>query len=371
VPDLDQLIQQCRATPDDDGPRLVWADAVGGERGELVIVQCLLARGDNRAALRRRERELVAAHGRAWSGLEDTADSCVFRRGFVEAVEVGEDRPLAEIFAVAPLMRSLALKVSDDGMHQLRASLLAPVTLDALDLMVGADVDGDELIAILASGQLALRGLALSGPSPWRSAPALCASGVLSSLERLQVSLRNLDAPTFTRILSAAPRLRALDLRGWDIPLPASAIPHSVIELAFYSFSDELATLEASAVAPRLERLDVHGHYGKLDLLTRFPRLRSLDVSACSQINGFPLLMQPSLHELATPYLEPGDQRQLVEALGPQLEFLQCPELAPELQARVAGDVITDHRTTVIWSRDLFHVDDPAASWFQGGYVAF
>ncbi len=39
-----RMLAQCVADPDDDEPRLVWADAVGGERGELVVLQCDLAR---------------------------------------------------------------------------------------------------------------------------------------------------------------------------------------------------------------------------------------------------------------------------------------------------------------------------------------
>jgi len=42
---LDALIVQIQAAPNDDAPRLAWANAVGGERGELVIVQCRLASG--------------------------------------------------------------------------------------------------------------------------------------------------------------------------------------------------------------------------------------------------------------------------------------------------------------------------------------
>ena len=39
----DALIAAILAHPDDDAPRLVWADREGGERGELVVVQCALA----------------------------------------------------------------------------------------------------------------------------------------------------------------------------------------------------------------------------------------------------------------------------------------------------------------------------------------
>jgi hypothetical protein len=39
----DDLLEACRLAPDDDAPCLVWADAVGGERGELIVIQCDLA----------------------------------------------------------------------------------------------------------------------------------------------------------------------------------------------------------------------------------------------------------------------------------------------------------------------------------------
>src|SRR5258706_7463877 len=89
---LDELIAQCQAAPDSDAPRLAWANAVGGERGELVVVQCRLASGavanrDEWRRLRARERELLAANGAASSVLAgEYPSSCVFRRGFVDAL---------------------------------------------------------------------------------------------------------------------------------------------------------------------------------------------------------------------------------------------------------------------------------------------
>src|SRR4051794_38655442 len=83
-----QLLADCREHPDDDAPRLVWADAVGGERGELVVLQCELARGDTSlersARLRARESELIAAQGRAWGELEGRVIRAEFSRGFIE-----------------------------------------------------------------------------------------------------------------------------------------------------------------------------------------------------------------------------------------------------------------------------------------------
>src|SRR6188508_3624625 len=91
---LDALIAQIQATPDDDAPRLAWANAAGGERGELVVVQCRLASGavtdrDEWRRLRARERELLLANGVAWSGLAgEYPSSCMFRRGFVESAGI-------------------------------------------------------------------------------------------------------------------------------------------------------------------------------------------------------------------------------------------------------------------------------------------
>src|SRR5204863_2108224 len=84
------VLQQCAANPDDDAPRLVWADLVGGERGELVVVQCDLARGGltpaEAAKRRARERELLEKHGVAWAGeLASVATRWAYRRGFIEA----------------------------------------------------------------------------------------------------------------------------------------------------------------------------------------------------------------------------------------------------------------------------------------------
>ncbi|MDQ3368076.1 MAG: hypothetical protein M3680_21840, partial [Myxococcota bacterium] len=71
-PHASRVLAQCAGAPDDDAPRLVWADLIGGERGELVVLQCDLARGGlppaGVAARRARERELLAAHGAAWAG---------------------------------------------------------------------------------------------------------------------------------------------------------------------------------------------------------------------------------------------------------------------------------------------------------------
>src|SRR5262245_47849809 len=71
------FLDAIRADPDDDTPRLVFADwldehgdADARARAELMRVQCELARWvpdlRRRTQLQRRERELIAQHGPRW-----------------------------------------------------------------------------------------------------------------------------------------------------------------------------------------------------------------------------------------------------------------------------------------------------------------
>lgn len=123
----DDLIAAIVAAPDDDAPRRVYADALldaDEPQGELIHLQCDLAAGgltrDEAIARRRRERELLEAHGARWtSSLDGLATGPVFRRGFVDEVIVELDRfsSLGErLFAAAPALRGAMLKGDDvDG----------------------------------------------------------------------------------------------------------------------------------------------------------------------------------------------------------------------------------------------------------------
>src|SRR5262245_3154375 len=88
-----------RDDPDDDGPRLIFADWLeeqGDPRGEFIRVQCALARlgpEDERwASLKRREWELLEAHWETWvqplrklgnPDIEYYRDSVEFDRGLI------------------------------------------------------------------------------------------------------------------------------------------------------------------------------------------------------------------------------------------------------------------------------------------------
>jgi len=101
---LAALLADVVAAPEDDGPRLVWADAIGGERGELVVLQCDRAAHPlrERIARRRRERELVAKFAREVRG----AYHVDFTRGFPSRAVV----PLATAAELdAPTVETLAI----------------------------------------------------------------------------------------------------------------------------------------------------------------------------------------------------------------------------------------------------------------------
>src|SRR5919201_2716601 len=108
MPDAASFLAAVCAHPDDDGPRLVYADwleeqggAAAHARAEFIRLQCRLAAGvcapRDRRGLLRRERELLARHGGEWAAplvpyLSTSPAAPVrygwaFRRGFVEVVD--------------------------------------------------------------------------------------------------------------------------------------------------------------------------------------------------------------------------------------------------------------------------------------------
>jgi uncharacterized protein (TIGR02996 family) len=80
------------AAPDDDAPRLVYADWLtehGDPRGEFIAVQVARARRDT-PELEAREKELREAHGKTWHAPFDGM-RIQWRRGFVESVSVHQE----------------------------------------------------------------------------------------------------------------------------------------------------------------------------------------------------------------------------------------------------------------------------------------
>ena len=218
------LIEACRLAHDEDGPRLVWADAVGGERGELVVLQCDLARAtlasEERVARQRRADELIAAHGSEWAGdLGQFATRWELRRGFLEAAEIDARRFVYKtdaIFRAAPLLVSLTvtgLADEHDGPSLLHQLVTRPQfwQLSALDL-VDPEIGDAAVEELLASAALpALRALGIAGVTP-AAAHELVASGELAELETLRLTGLTLGEDALIAIVRAARSLVTLEL---------------------------------------------------------------------------------------------------------------------------------------------------------------
>lgn len=388
----DALLEACRVAPDDDAPRLVWADAVGGERGELVVIQCELARGGLEPAraggMRRRQRELLLEHGRAWSGLDDLGcHQYELRRGFVEAIEL-DARTFAdrgeEIFARAPLLRSLTATgltaSSGDPLHDLRALLEAPSFRRLRGLgLVGVGIEpseyrysvnyegrGDEAARLLA-GSGALAHLDTLGISQSRLGPVgvdhLVASGGLAHLEKLWLDCYCLGYESIVDVLVQAPRVRSLSLQNATglAPFARRLPPVNELELSRI-VDDAIAALEHSRAAATLEVLRLWGRpLEHIDGFRVFPRLRMLDLSG-TDLSGLERRADdlaaalPALRRLqVSTNTVDREIRVLAHALGPQLEELvlgtdgvlrdYSPGLLEELRSCVAGELVYNTRT--------------------------
>jgi uncharacterized protein (TIGR02996 family) len=117
--------------PDDDAPRLVYADWLDehgdADRAEFIRTQIALAAGDvsgkRRRTLEAREGELLAEHDEEWTEplfdfiyYEWSEPPYVFRRGFVDEIDVEAETLVesgAELFATAPI-RAVRLPDEED-----------------------------------------------------------------------------------------------------------------------------------------------------------------------------------------------------------------------------------------------------------------
>jgi uncharacterized protein (TIGR02996 family) len=198
--DCDAFQRTIAENPDDDAPRLVFADWLeeqGDLRGEFIRIQCALAQmqidDSRRPQLAAREQALLMEHGDAWLGkLKTSVKSYCFRRGFVDWVSLPGRKFLEiadELFESAPIRE---LRLTHLGMGNFPATKLAMMPqfarLDALEL---AGVAGDERVATI-----------LKSPH-------------LKQLTRLQLDEVRGGEQTFKTIFNGAfPRLDALELVG-------------------------------------------------------------------------------------------------------------------------------------------------------------
>jgi uncharacterized protein (TIGR02996 family) len=227
----DAFLQDVLANPDDDTPRLIFADWLDDhgepERAEFIRIQVRLARWevDTQAQadeLRARVRALLAEHDEEWAGpvVGGLANGWVFHRGFIEelTIEAGTLHDYAaDLFAAAPLRR-LRLLEARDHLADLVANPLL-LRLEALDLTHNHIGDSGAAVLALARflaplSDLGLRanGIGLEGVQ------ALTGSRYLRNLRRLDLSYNALGEPGGDVLASwpALERLSLLDVTGVD-----------------------------------------------------------------------------------------------------------------------------------------------------------
>jgi uncharacterized protein (TIGR02996 family) len=245
VTDEDALLRAIGEEPDEDGPRLVYADWLEEHgnpgRAELIRVQCALAALEAKQwGLRQREGNLWDQYELDWlAALEPWLEKrkgdllgYEFRRGFVEYIQTrlltdGACRELAtQPFLV--VLRQLYLNVlnPEDGLTQLlTSSRLA--NLEGLFVEGGFDwvppsvLRLDHLKALAHFSHLRrLKHLSLAGHALASEAgEMLASSGILGSLRSLDLTDNRLDDDA-ALALSRSPHLNQLErLTLWHNPI--------------------------------------------------------------------------------------------------------------------------------------------------------
>jgi FHA domain len=363
-----ELLAECIARPDDDQPRLVWADAVGGERGELVVLQCTPRDGllpAELAALNLRERELLS-RADEWAQLDGLVHRARFRRGFVDAIDATADALLEhgdEIVRRAPLVTAVTLR--DVGsVERLQRVLEQPWCANVRALALNAPAYAVSVPALFWSGALApLEALAISldGDALWRLVAASPAR-----LRRLQLHLRG-NPGAMRELASAAPDLRSLAVsvsRG-DDPVDVLAGFGALVELSIDARGDWLQFVRP--LAARLERLAVRtrsGPHPDPRGLEQLVKLRALELDAFAFGDALGRLAHhapPSLRELRLSSRDAPAVERIARALGPRLELLDLRDsIRIDPSIRCAGETLVDEPLV----RDLFRAE-PArrAEW--------
>jgi uncharacterized protein (TIGR02996 family) len=241
VPHDDAFLQAIIENPDDDAPRLIyadWLDERGAcDRAEFIRVQCDLARlpdDDKRwVELNVRERELLTCHEGEWATdvlrpLTGMVNRWRFCRGFIENVTL-EARGLQThadvLFGRAPI-RELSVYLAGRRIHHLMA-------LQHLTRLTKLDCSGNSLSdaavrCIVASpflGRLTKLGLRYNRIGD-DGAVAIAACPHLPCLRKLELTVNNIgDAGALALARSEQfPNLVYLDLNANPIDRGARAV---------------------------------------------------------------------------------------------------------------------------------------------------
>jgi uncharacterized protein (TIGR02996 family) len=278
VNEHDAFLQAICESPDDDGPRLMYADWLterGDPRGEFIRLQCELAvmpeHDVRRIALTTRESELAQRYSQGWRDALPQRKGVIwgiFERGFPAEVSVASVRAFLRYADViheatpAPAVRFPVL--TSDTVRELVAS---PKSAHLRKLEIDSPFVGPEDVCALAeSPHLSrLRVLILScRPIGSRGAAALAGSSFWAALFHLGLNRTDLGDGGLSA-LAAGPRAVAL----------------IELSLALNGITEVGARLLARGFAPALERLNLRHNALRTagaEVLLTSPILRRLAV---------------------------------------------------------------------------------------------
>jgi uncharacterized protein (TIGR02996 family) len=269
-----ELLADIVATPDDDGPRLVYADWLldrGDPRGELVNAQCALERAeradrpvDETEPLRKAARQLIDQHESTWLDplFAITAGYYELRRGLVEHVDLMQATiDAARLHDLAPMLRSIGATI--DGARSI-AGAAGLLPIDAVQLA------GFEPTAIrhVCNAMPRLRRLELTRVGMLH--PDCVPAGL--ALEHFKLELHGPivadGQPLLARIASEFPRLTSLSLHNMmlddlaplaDLPLVALELPNGPLprraDLKSLTIVNAPATIDIDALLDHLPSL--------------------------------------------------------------------------------------------------------------------
>ncbi|MGL4424542.1 MAG: TIGR02996 domain-containing protein, partial [Gemmataceae bacterium] len=165
--DADHFLAAIAAAPDDDTPRLIYADWLDDHadsaRAEFIRIQCQLAQLDDvdpsRDGLEDRELELLRQHERKWFPNWPFAHEWQFRRGFVHQVSAHQSNlPTLGVTATAVEWACMSTQTSFD------ANPIEHPNVQVLDMQQsGIEIGGPELPYLLDRSWPRLRELRLYG----------------------------------------------------------------------------------------------------------------------------------------------------------------------------------------------------------------
>ncbi len=248
----DAFLHDILAHPDDDAPRLIfadWLDEHNDPRGEFIRIQCALAQlsdeDPHRWPLEQREQELLREHEAEWLPKFIGNAPCIFRRGFVEKI---------------------TLYLHDCRYFDQRLFEQMPIRYLRLD-SANAESSIERTwvrIELPRSPHLArLRGLSLEFPLNREEFQSLIKSPYLDQLSDLKLYISNLEDVSLIDWEQAIrrPTLRSLDLSGTRLRSPLFQV------LARTPYLAELTALNLTQTGIALDDLRILANSSSLTSL--------------------------------------------------------------------------------------------------------